>query len=190
MKDDRFRNEEYFFQRKYIVHRCLDFGSGKGSFTKFLRTRGHKVIPVDIENHCEDKSVAPTRYDGHVIPFRDDYFETSFCLFVLHHLANQSQILKKLGRVTSQYIIVAEDILELKIDTIICDLHLHAKEGLWNPPGLKDIFHSDEKWNEIFKQSNLSLESKYRMLRFKIISHPILRMIYVLKNTDQDKARV
>lgn len=88
----------------------LDIGPASCTVTEALIKQGLKVIPADIENFSIVDSVLPTLYDGHKLPFKDDQFDTSLILFVLHHTPDPAEILAEAKRV-SKRILVFEDIV-------------------------------------------------------------------------------
>ncbi len=125
----------------------LDIGSASCTVPEILRKQGLKVFPLDVQNFSIVDTVLPTIYDGQKMPFRDNQFETSLILFVLHHTNDPTELLVEAGRV-SRKIIILEDI-------ITSPLHGYLTATLDNLINLEffDQPHSnkrDEEWQAIF----------------------------------------
>ncbi len=90
--------------------RILDIGPASCTVTETLIKRGLDIIPLDVENFSIIDEVLPILYDGDKMPFKDDQFDTSMILFVLHHTPDPAEVLKEAKRV-SKKILVFEDIV-------------------------------------------------------------------------------
>ena len=88
----------------------LDIGPASCTVTESLMKQGLKIFPLDIENFSIVDTVLPTIYDGHRMPFKDNQFDTSLILFVLHHTSDPTELLVEAKRV-SRKILVFEDIV-------------------------------------------------------------------------------
>ena len=84
----------------------LDFGSSNGLLKKYLKN----IKTLDINGPLVTDDVE--KYDGHNIPYPDNYFHTTIVMFVLHHIPHQVKILDEIKRVTKNNIIVIEDIID------------------------------------------------------------------------------
>lgn len=131
----------------------LDIGPASCTVTETLIKHGLKVFPLDVENYSIVDAVLPTIYDGHRMPFKDNQFDTSLILFVLHHTPDPAKILAEAQRV-SRKILVLEDIVTSPAHKFLTG----ALDSLMNLE-FYDQPHtnkSDEEWQSIF--GNLSLK--------------------------------
>jgi len=165
---------------KYLKKpKILNFGSGDGIITQYLRKRNYDVTDIDIEDNNVINS-KPTLYDGVNIPFNDKTFDYTICFYVLHHTTNHIQLLNEMKRVTKNLIIVSEDIPETCIDYLLCQCHGNICSS-WNSGGF--LFNTDETWRDIFKNINLNLIDTIpldRINKYTRIYYPVKRYIYIL----------
>ena len=77
----------------------LDFGCGRKPYSSLFHVKDH--VGVDIENpaHENDSSTVDEFYDGKVIPFENEYFDSLFSSEVLTHIFTVEGILPELNRV-------------------------------------------------------------------------------------------
>ncbi|MFH2009205.1 MAG: class I SAM-dependent methyltransferase [bacterium] len=157
----------------------LDLGAGPCRFTHFLRERGHSVCPVDVVDASEVAGITPVLYDAHRLPFTSGAFETSLCMFVLHHCARPDEVLTELRRVTRGAIIVAEDLLETRFDRLLT--LGHEWSSCWGDSSAYHSFKSDAEWRALFASQGLRVQVVVHVQRSKIPYYPIRRAIYVLE---------
>ncbi|THF47641.1 class I SAM-dependent methyltransferase [Flavobacterium supellecticarium] len=85
---------------KLLTGELLDFGCGNKPYLNYF---GHlnKYIGVDlkIEGRDENHKYVDRFYDGHVIPFEDNHFDSLLCTEVLEHVFNIDELLKEMNRV-------------------------------------------------------------------------------------------
>ena len=138
----------------------LDIGPASCTVTEILLEQDLKVFPLDIENFSIVDTVSPTIYDGHRMPFKDDQFETSLILFVLHHTYDPTELLIEAKRV-SKKIIVFEDIVTSsthKFLTAALDSLLNLE--FYDQP---HTTKRDEEWRTLFRHLGLKLlDQEYR----------------------------
>lgn len=90
----------------------LDCGGGDGLMSSLLIEKGYKVICIDASEialkRAKERGAKVFVHDlNEKLPFNDNQFATVLHLSVLEHLiANPSQVLKELARVTKKDIIV------------------------------------------------------------------------------------
>jgi ubiquinone/menaquinone biosynthesis C-methylase UbiE len=86
----------------------LDVGCGIGNYHPFLSPVAGSVSGVDVSPACIAKAqernpaVSYTVYDGDELPYRDQQFDVTFCICVLHHVPPErwSQFVSEMRRVT------------------------------------------------------------------------------------------
>jgi SAM-dependent methyltransferase len=81
----------------------MDFGCGLKPY-KNLFTNIKRYVGIDIKNegHSHEKEDIDVYYDGHCIPFENEYFDSVFSSEVLEHVFNLSEILQEINRVMKQ----------------------------------------------------------------------------------------
>lgn len=175
-KRDLFFKEKFDCIREHYGPTCIDVGSGGGEFAHALRDRGHDVTPLEIAGHTV-RDTGATLFDGRTIPFADRSFDTATCMFVLHHATDQAQLLRELGRVARQTIIIGEDLPENPLDKVIGAFHLWSTDWGRSPSG----FHTDAGWRAIFARLGWTLVHTQSIPRTRHIVSPITRCVYVLR---------
>ena len=152
----------------------LDIGPASCTVTEALIKQNLKVFPLDIENFSIVDAVLPTIYDGYKMPFKDNQFDTSLLLFVLHHTPDPMEVLIEAKRV-SRKIIVFEDIVTSpthKSLTAALDSLINLE--FYNQPHTNK---RDDEWKSIFSQLCLKVLSKEHKISVVIIRHAL----YVLE---------
>lgn len=132
----------------------LDIGPASCTVTETLIKQGLKVFPADIENFSIVDTVVPTIYDGQRLPFKDNQFDTSLILFVLHHTPDPKQVLTEARRV-SRKILVMEDIVTSPTHKFLTA----ALDSLMNLE-FYDQPHTnkrDDEWQTLFSQLGLKV---------------------------------
>ncbi len=88
----------------------LDAGVGTGRFSKSLQDNGFEVVGVDIAKKMIDKAVEKDVRDllqGDVcfLPFRDDSFDVTVCIHILHLISEWKMALQEICRVTQKLMV-------------------------------------------------------------------------------------
>jgi len=88
----------------------LDVGTGTGRFAQFFNDAGFTVIGIDISlqmmAQAREKGVGNlVRADAHHLPLRDESFDGSIMIHVLHLVENCVQVIQEAGRVTKKILI-------------------------------------------------------------------------------------
>jgi len=88
----------------------LDVGTGTGRFAKVFEDAGFTVIGVDVSltmmAQAREKGVRNlVQADAHHLPFRDESFDGSIMMHVLHLVENWVQVIHEAGRVTRNILI-------------------------------------------------------------------------------------
>jgi len=160
-----------YLNKKELI---LDIGPASCTVTEALIKQNLKVFPLDIENFSIVDAVLPTIYDGYKMPFKDNQFDTSLLLFVLHHTPDPMEVLIEAKRV-SRKIIVFEDIVTSpthKSLTAALDSLINLE--FYNQPHTNK---RDDEWKSIFSQLCLKVLSKEHKISVVIIRHAL----YVLE---------
>ncbi|MGN8225024.1 class I SAM-dependent methyltransferase [Gracilimonas sp. BCB1] len=175
-------DKDYFLPFKYdhIQHYygkdCLDIGAGTGRFSLYLQDQGHTITPIDVVDKAIEE-IDLDIFDGQNINKADKSFSTSIFMFVLHHTDTQVELLKEAARVTRDYIIVAEDIVESRLDKMFGNIHLNTSP--WAKGN--NSFRSKKEWIELFSKLNLELVEINDIPIHIYPIYPVNRTIFVLK---------
>jgi len=168
------------YLRKYIPKnsRVLDFGSGKGYISQLISEEiTSNVKCVDVID-IQDSPLPVVIYDGIKMPFKDNSFDVSICLFVLHHTSDQVHLLKELARVTKKRIIVMEDLTENFFDILMAHIHKLTSYYRYDSRNMK--FHNDHDWQKIYRKLGLDIEAMKSISMTRNYLYPIHRKMYVL----------
>lgn len=102
-----FFNEAYFARKglmkyinkhkKYVKGRCMDLGCGTQPYKEILEC--NEYIGVEIAGDKQDYTENIVYYDGEVLPFKDDFFDSIFSTQVFEHISNLEEILIECKRV-------------------------------------------------------------------------------------------
>lgn len=179
-KRDLFLYEKFDAIRSYYGRQCLDVGCGHGDFGRFLHDQGIRVTGLDVVRRCRHPQIPAVLFDGSRIPFADNSFDTGIVMFALHHARHQTRLLSETARVSAGHVIVAEDIIENWLDTVLACLHLCSSQ--WSK-GVGSS-HAHGEWLEIFRQHGLRLESSLSIPRYKEPIYPVARRVFVLSPSE------
>lgn len=153
----------------------LDLGCGNGGLCLSLRTLGHDVTPVDVQNHSFFEEVAPVIYDGAHLPFEDGSFDTVLLITVLHHTPDPDAVLREAMRVSRKRIIVMEDVFQNAVQkhlTFFTDSLVNLE--FYGHPHTN---RRHEEWVHTFGKLNLHI-SHYESFRTLLFYRQV---IYVLE---------
>lgn len=148
----------------------LDIGPASCTVTEVLIDQGLRVFPLDVENFSIVDTVLPTLYDGDRMPFKDDQFDTSLILFVLHHTPDPAKVLAEAKRV-SKKIIILEDIVTSpahKSLTAVLDSLMNLE--FYDQPHTNK---SDKEWRAVFENLGLKLLAQKYMSSTIIMRHAL-----------------
>ncbi len=177
-KIDYFLLYKYCRVKRFYGKKCLDIGAGTGRFSEFLRGKSHNVSSIDVVDLSHQKGKTKISiFDGKKIPFRNKIFDTSLLMFVLHHTNDQDELIKDCIRVTKNFLIIGEDIIQNQVDTIFGNIHLNSSP--WSKG--TDSFKTHPNWIKFFAKHNLELINTVTIPRFIYPVYPVSRKIYVLK---------
>lgn len=140
--------------------RILNVGSGDGVLSQYLRELGYIVEDLDIRSYSVT-GVEPIIYDGVTIPFDNNTFDAVLCIYVLHHVDHQKELLGEMSRVSKGQLIVAEDVGEHPVHSVF--MLGHSLLGIVRNWGGSCKFQKLETWEEIFEDTSLDVQSNVRV---------------------------
>jgi ubiquinone/menaquinone biosynthesis C-methylase UbiE len=157
--------------------KILDIGCGTGSISKLVkRHKNSNITLVDVQYNpmCDDFPI--TIYDGENLPFPDNHFKTSFLITVLHHTQDHTRVIKEAARVTSDKIIVIEDVFTDILGRTItfvgdCLVNWEIHSPFTN--------HSAAEWNTIFKRQHLNV-NHFEEFSLRCIGFPFKLALFTL----------
>lgn len=156
----------------------LDIGCGTGIIAKVLKKEyGLNLTLTDVDYNQMCDAFPVIIYDGKKLPFKNKQFSASLILTVLHHAKNSDMVLDEAIRVTSNKIIVMEDIftdLPSRIITFIgdCLVNFEIHSPLHN--------HTKENWIKIFEKKNLKVID-IKEFKLRCVGFPFRLAVFVLK---------
>ena len=93
--------------------RILDLGAGTGRFSRYAAEVGGVVamdVSTDMLSRARGKGpFALVRADAHALPFRDDAFDATLIVMVLHQLADYRRVLREVARTSRRAAIATSD---------------------------------------------------------------------------------
>jgi 2-polyprenyl-3-methyl-5-hydroxy-6-metoxy-1,4-benzoquinol methylase len=156
----------------------LDVGAGNMLISKYLmesiqvQVQGIDIIDMNL-THLPHKL-----FDGAKIPFKDNSFEISLLIGVLHHVANQKELLNDVKRVTSSKVIVFEDTYQNNIEKTwvrIRDIIGNLPEEVHMNFALN--FRTETEWNSFFKDVGLNIEFQKSLYNPVRLTHHLLYIL-------------
>ncbi len=157
--------------------KILDIGSGTGMIAKTIKKKvGADVTLLDVAYNEICDLYPVIIYDGKKLPFKNNQFDKSLLIAVLHHASDYSKVLNEAMRVTKGEIIIMEDIfsdLPGRIVTFVGDCLVN-----WEIHSLHRN-HTSGEWLSIFKKKNLNVLKKQEF-RLWCVGFPFKLAIFVV----------
>ena len=161
--------EKRLFKFYQKGEKILDVGSGNCALNLLTQKAGFNIRGLDISNKSVFSKVKPVVYNGEKFPFKNNEFEISQLITVLHHIKDPEKTINEAVRV-SKKIIIMENIYSnifQKHITFIAD-----SINNWEFSGHPHTNKTDEQWREIFDRNNLKIEKvEYYPESFPLISN-------------------
>ena len=148
----------------------LDIGPASCTVTEALIDQGLHVFPLDVENYSIVDTVLPTLYDGDRMPFRDNQFDTSLILFVLHHTPDPARVLAEAKRVSKKIIILEDIVTSPAHKSLTAALDSLINLEFYDQPHTNK---SDKEWCDVFEKLGLKLLTQEYMSSTVIMRHAL-----------------
>ena len=158
----------------------LDFGSGSGALSDILSKKIDypvNIIPLDVSD-VHEYGQKPLIYDGKKIPLPDKSVDIVICLFVLHHIPHQNEIIDELIRVCRNRLIIMEDCTNTYFDKFLTMIHAFSSYGK-----CYNCFHSTKEWEQIFESKGLKVNKTIQLSRMMLPIYPVQRTAFDLRRT-------
>ena len=157
----------------------LDVGTGNGLVAELIgKNVGAHVTGIDVIDIKRTKSKT-LLFNGQDIPFGDNKFTVSVCLFVLHHVRDQKKLLQEIKRVTKSTIIIFEDVPQTFFDNIFG--FLHKVPSLFRYQSSRVHLRNDNAWRDVFRTVGLVLNRTQAIKKTRDLIYPISRRMYILE---------
>jgi ubiquinone/menaquinone biosynthesis C-methylase UbiE len=125
---------------------------------------------LDVENFSIVDTVLPTLYDGDRMPFKDDQFDTSLILFVLHHTPDPAKVLAEAKRVSKKIIILEDIVTSPTHKSLTAALDSLMNLEFYDQPHTNK---SDQEWRAVFENLGLKLLAQEYMSSTMIMRHAL-----------------
>lgn len=164
---------------KQLSGRLLDVGCGSKPYKNLLQV--DEYVGLEVETVGEIKSVeVDVLYDGHQMPFAENYFDCILCNQVLEHVFNPDQFLKELNRV------VRVNGLLLLTVPFVWDEHEQPYDyARYSSFGLAHLLQTNGFIIIEHKKTNDGIEAIFQLLNaylYKVfyVTNPYLRLLITL----------
>lgn len=167
--------------------RVLDVGCGNGFIAHHLSALlGTEVVGIDLG----ERTSAPInykRYDGISFPVPAHSFDAVLLCYVLHHAQNVGVILSELRRALRDggLVVVYEDIPSSFFDRAVCWSHNLQWRNRTGPC----TFRRASQWSSVFKSRGFEIVAQRKLSRWRNLTHPVGRRLYVLKISSPGPSR-
>lgn len=166
------------------IHSALDIGLGSGiTATSFAKQFSLQVSGIDIQDDRWEnyKNVPLIVYNGEDMPIPTKSIPICLIAFVLHHCSNKSQVLAEVQRITRNYIIILEEVVDNPFQKYLMILYdkiinlIIFKHFISSPD-----FMSQAHLNNLFQNAHLKILEK-KTIQKKAFIH---RIVYILQPID------
>ncbi len=161
----------------------LDVGCGSGFIAHHLSALlGARVAGIDVRKNV-DAPIDYAAFDGVQFPAADESFDAVLLCYVLHHAQDQPAFLREVMRVLrgGGLVVVYEDIPEAAWDATACRVHDRAWRARTGPC----TFRLWEGWRHVFTSAGFEVVSVRSLSRWRNLTHPVRRGLYVLRAPDR-----
>ena len=130
----------------------LDLGGGEGYVGEQIRSHTQAdVVLVDVVDRNQT-DLPFVQYDGRLLPFNDDDFDTTVLYFVLHHCENPEAVLREAIRVTEERLVIVESVRrgpwQESMLTAVDYAANRLRSASWSEP-ISIEYRSADEWRQL-----------------------------------------
>jgi ubiquinone/menaquinone biosynthesis C-methylase UbiE len=157
----------------------LDVGCGNGfiahHLASILRSR---VVGLDVGDSTQ-AHIPYLRYDGRNFAVQDQTFDAVLLCYVLHHAQNCNLVLAEIRRVLNPggLVVVYEDMPAGWWNKTVCWTH----DRKWRSRTGPCTFQLEDGWRGLFSASGFEIVSERPLSRWRNLTHPVSRRLYLLR---------
>jgi len=161
-------------------HKIIDVGTGSGVLAHLLQESGLDVDALDIRDATVTDKIHPVIYDGKVMPFQKNEFDTALIIYVLHHTMDADQIIAGAAHIARQ-VIILEDVITDKLNSAVTKIldSLVNFEFFGHPHSNR----THEGWLKSFNKMGIDLLQSQDIESSLWLTKPINHKVYIL-NTE------
>jgi SAM-dependent methyltransferase len=166
--------------------RILDVGCGNGYITHHLSAMlKAETVGIDLDLRTE-AAISYRQFDGKYFPIGNASVNAVLFCYVLHHAQDMNLLMRELQRVltTTGQVIVYEDIPSVWWDRLVCWTH----NMKWRKRTGPCTFRDEHEWRSFFDSVGFEILSERPLSRWRNLTHPVSRRLYVLKQKDSSRS--
>jgi SAM-dependent methyltransferase len=160
--------------------RVLDVGCGNGFIAHHLSAiAGVQVTGIDLDETTE-AAIDYRQFDGKHFPVANNSVDAVLLCYVLHHAQDLKTVMEELRRVLTRggLAIVYEDIPSAGWDRFVCWTHNLKWRNRTGPCK----FRRAAEWFSLFSAAGFEVVGERPLSRWRNLSHPVRRRVFVLRN--------
>lgn len=164
--------------KPFAIGRIIDIGAGRGLIAKRLKEKtGCDITLLDIDPYLNETDLSYSCYHpDDNMPFKDNEFDTSLLIYVLHHCYNPVITLKEAIRITKKRIIIIEDMPDP-----LAYIFDFISNSILNNTGSFYHFKKDKNWKKLFNILGLKLIAENNKPENFCWYYPVRHKMYVLE---------
>ncbi len=127
-------------------NKILDVGLGAGTLSCLLMKKGFDVTGLDVCDLSIYEDLKPTIYNGTLMPYKDNEFDVSLLISVLHHCEDPTKVISEAKRVAKRTIII-DDTFTNPLEKVVVSVNDMITNGEF-------YFHKYRRlleWEEVLK---------------------------------------